>query len=108
MKNVHKIVLYLAAGALVALILLSLLPTADGSPGRRSKSKGGWGSSSSGGGSRSIFGGGKKKSRMGTLKKAAVIGATAYGGYQLGKLSTRFGGYHHSGEKKFKRSSMNS
>merc|ERR1719367_2553104 len=27
------------------------------------------------------------------LKKAAVIGATAYGAYQLGKLSGRFSGY---------------
>ena len=27
------------------------------------------------------------------LKKAAVIGAVAYGGYQLGKLSTGFGNY---------------
>lgn len=32
---------------------------------------------------------------MSTLKKAAVIGAVAYGGYQLGKLSGRFGGYGH-------------
>ena len=31
---------------------------------------------------------------MKTLKKAAVIGAVAYGGYQLGKLST---GYSHWG-----------
>ena len=31
---------------------------------------------------------------MKTLKKAAVIGAVAYGGYQLGKLS---GGYSHWG-----------
>ena len=27
------------------------------------------------------------------MKKAAVIGAVAYGGYQLGKLSTGFGNY---------------
>lgn len=27
-----------------------------------------------------------------TLKKAAVIGAVAYGSYQIGKLSSRFGG----------------
>jgi len=36
----------------------------------------------------------KKKSKTkSNLKKAAVIGATAYGAYQLGKLSNRFGGY---------------
>ena len=36
----------------------------------------------------------KKKSKTkSTLKKAAVIGVTAYGAYQLGKLSNRFGGY---------------
>ena len=35
--------------------------------------------------------GGKKKSKTkSNLKKAAVIGATAYGAYQLGKLSGRF------------------
>ena len=37
----------------------------------------------------------KKKSKTkSNLKKAAVIGATAYGAYQLGKLSNSFGGYH--------------
>ena len=35
----------------------------------------------------------KKKSKYSTLKKAAVIGLAAYGGYQLGKLSGRFGGW---------------
>lgn len=40
------------------------------------------------------YGGGKKSSSgMKTLKKAAVIGAVAYGGYQLGKLSGRFNNY---------------
>ena len=39
----------------------------------------------------------KKKSKHSTLKKAAVIGATAYGAYQLGKLSGGFGHYHHGG-----------
>ena len=32
----------------------------------------------------------KKSSGMKTLKKAAVIGAVAYGGYQLGKLSGHY------------------
>ena len=37
----------------------------------------------------------KKKSKTkSNLKKAAVIGATAYGAYQLGKLSNSFGGYN--------------
>ena len=36
----------------------------------------------------------KKKSKTKSyLKKAAVIGVTAYGAYQLGKLSNRFSGY---------------
>ena len=39
----------------------------------------------------------KKGGKMSTLKKAAVIGATAYGAYQLGKLSGSFGSYHHGG-----------
>ena len=43
--------------------------------------------------------GGKKKGGMGkTLKKAAVIGAVAYGSYQLGKMSGNFGRYHHGGQ----------
>jgi len=37
----------------------------------------------------------KKGSKMKTLKKAAVIGAVAYGGYQLGKLSTGYGHWNH-------------
>jgi len=42
---------------------------------------------------------GKKKGGMGkTLKKAAVIGAVAYGSYQLGKMSGNFGRYHHGGQ----------
>ena len=48
---------------------------------------GSYGSSSYG----SSGGGYKKKSKTKSrLKKAAVIGATAYGAYQLGKLSGRF------------------
>ena len=35
----------------------------------------------------------KKKSKYGTLKKAAVIGAAAYGGYQLGKLTSHYGSW---------------
>lgn len=44
-----------------------------------------------------IFGGGSRsggRSKGTTLKKAAVIGATAYGTYQLGKLSGRFSDFH--------------
>ena len=37
---------------------------------------------------------GKKKKGMSTLKKAAVIGAVAYGSYQIDKMSS---GYSHWG-----------
>ena len=64
------------------------------------KNKGPGGSSSSGGYSAGGFSsaglGGKTKKHSklgGRLKKAAVIGAVAYGGYQLGKLSGSFGSW---------------
>ncbi len=68
-----------------------LLPEADS----KGRSKSSWFGSkkktSSGGG---LFGGSsRRKSKYGTLKKAAVIGASVYGGYQLGKLTSRFGHY---------------
>jgi len=47
----------------------------------------------------SNYGGGKKKGGMGkTLKKAAVIGAVAYGSYQIGKMTNNFGHYRHGGQ----------
>ena len=53
------------------------------------------------GSSSSNFGGSgykKKGGTMKTLKKAAVIGAVAYGSYKVGQLSSRFsGGYHGMG-----------
>ena len=44
-----------------------------------------------------MFGSGKKSSKTKTLKKAAMIGGGAYVGYQLGKATGRFGGWHHGG-----------
>jgi len=68
-----------------------------GSRGRSSSSSRGSSSSSSyGRGSSSSSGSGgykKKSSTKSKLKKAAVLGATAYGAYQLGKLSGRFSSY---------------
>ncbi len=88
---------------LSALLVMALLDVADG--GRR-KSSGGFGSwgkkktsyGSNNYGSKSNWGSSgykKKGGAMKTLKKAAVIGAVAYGGYQLGKLSGRFHSYGH-------------
>jgi len=37
---------------------------------------------------------GKKKGKYSTLKKAAVIGAVAYGSYQIGKMSTGYNSWH--------------
>lgn len=37
---------------------------------------------------------GKKKKGMSTLKKAAVLGAVAYGSYQIGKMSSGYGGWN--------------
>jgi len=87
------------------IVVIFILAQADGSPspGRRSggsRSRSSWGSSSnSNSRSRSNTGGGgyKKKKGMSTLKKAAIVGAVAYGSYQLGKATGRFGSYHHGG-----------
>ena len=38
-----------------------------------------------------------KSSTKSKVKKAALIGATAYGGYKLGKLSGRFSSFRHRG-----------
>merc|ERR1711971_357954 len=35
----------------------------------------------------------KKQKAISTLKKAAVVGAVAYGAYQIGKMTSRFGSY---------------
>merc|ERR1712217_48619 len=35
----------------------------------------------------------KKKKALSTLKKVAVVGAVAYGAYQIGKMTSRFGSY---------------
>ena len=50
-----------------------------------SRGKGGFGGSSSG-----------KSKSFSTLKKVAVVGAVAYGGYKLGQLSTRFDGSYNN------------
>ncbi|XP_040573869.1 uncharacterized protein [Lepeophtheirus salmonis] len=42
------------------------------------------------------FGKKKKGSKLKTLKKAAVIGAVAYGGYKVGQLTSRFSNFGHS------------
>ena len=41
----------------------------------------------------SSFGSSSGKRVFPTLKKVAVVGAVAYGGYKLGQLSTRFDGF---------------
>jgi len=76
-------------------------------PGRRGGgggSRGGSRSSSSSRGSSwgrskpSGSGGYKKKSSTKSkLKKAAIVGAGVYGGYQLGKLTSKFSGYRGGG-----------
>merc|ERR1719312_1533962 len=46
---------------------------------------------------RSSYSGGRKSSVKSKLKKAAVIGAVAYGSYQIGKATARFTHWSHSG-----------
>lgn len=101
--------LILVLGVLILIAVFVTIDESDAAPDpKRRKS----GSSRSSSGSSSWFGGSKnknkgygnsgyggnggykKKNKMkSNLKKAAVIGATAYGAYQLGKLSGRFSGY---------------
>merc|ERR1711890_124879 len=69
--------------------------------GSRGGSRGGWGGSSSRGSSSrgSSYGGSssykksKKSKAISTLKKVAVVGAVAYGAYQIGKMTSRFSNY---------------
>ena len=69
----------------------------DGSPKRRKGSSSGWFGSSKKENKNSWSGSGRKSSKGKTLKKAAMIGAGAYVGYQLGQATHRFGGWHHGG-----------
>ncbi len=63
-----------------------------------SSSGGGWfGSKKKTGYGSSGLGGHKKSKTMKTLKKAAVIGAVAYGSYKIGQLSSRFSTFGHGG-----------
>lgn len=104
---------FVLIGTLALILALFLyVDHAEAAPGRRGGSSGGgrksggiggWfsskkktGSIGGGGWSKPASGGnyGKKKGGLGSkLKKAAVIGAVAYGGYQLGKLSAGYGNW---------------
>lgn len=111
MKNTTYLIIVL--GVILAITILTSVDKSDASPApepKRRKSSSG-GSRKSNSGSSSWFGSSNKNKNSGgygnygnnnykkksktksTLKKAAVIGVTAYGAYQLGKLSNRFGGY---------------
>eukprot|EP00090_Calanus_glacialis_P028914 TRINITY_DN46358_c0_g1_i1.p1 TRINITY_DN46358_c0_g1~~TRINITY_DN46358_c0_g1_i1.p1 ORF type:complete len:202 (-),score=57.48 TRINITY_DN46358_c0_g1_i1:95-700(-) len=69
-----------------------------GGRGGGGRGGGGGGSRTSSSRSRSTYTGGKKKSSIKSkLKKAAVIGAVAYGAYQIGKATTRFAHWSHQG-----------
>jgi len=102
--------LLLLVGISLVIAVLVSIDESEAAPEPKRRSGGSRKSSSSGS---SWFGGSKKKNNgysntgyggsntykkksktKSTLKKAAVIGATAYGAYQLGKLSNSFGGYH--------------
>lgn len=106
MKKPSYIILIAVALLFIAVFIsideseASPAPRRKSSGGRRkssSGSSGGWGGSNTKTNSNSGYGGNggyKKKNKMkSNLKKAAVIGATAYGAYQIGKLSGRFGNY---------------
>merc|ERR1711892_694612 len=68
-----------------------------GGGGRTGGRTGGYGSRTSSSRSRSSYSGGKKSSIKSKLKKAAVIGAVAYGAYQIGKATSRFAHWSHQG-----------
>jgi len=88
----------------VTLTCLLVSEVVDASPGRKG---GGWGGRKSSSSSRGSYGGygsssnyGKKKKGIFTKKnlgRAAILGATAYGSYQLGKLAGKFSGFHGHG-----------
>jgi hypothetical protein len=103
----------IAIGIVVVIAAFTIVDQSEAAP--EPKRRSGGSSRKSGSSGTSWFGGGKKQSNSGSswfggskktqntgyggkkksktksnLKKAAVIGATAYGAYQLGKLSGRF------------------
>jgi len=120
MKNTTYLILIL--GVILAITIMTFIDQSDASPAPEPKRRKSGGSRKSSSGT-SWWGGSNKQKNSGygnsgygnsgygnsgyannykpkkksktksTLKKAAVIGATAYGAYQLGKLSTRFSGY---------------
>jgi len=53
-----------------------------------------YGSNGGYGNNNNNYGGKKKSKKMSTLKKAAVLGAVAYGSYQIGKMSSGYGGWN--------------
>jgi len=88
--------------ALILCLVLCLVQVegrrGGGGRSRSSSGRSSWGSSSNKnnyGSSSSSSGGRKKFSNR--LKTAAAVGAGAYVGYQLGKMTGRFGNYHHGG-----------
>jgi len=108
----NKIRMHVSLCSVLLLSLVIIQTHGYPEPGRRGGgSRGGRGSSWGGSNSRRNSGnygqnknyggnyyGGKKSGGMKkTLKKAAVIGAVAYGSYQLGKMTGRWGSYHHGG-----------
>jgi len=126
MKNTTYLILVL--GVILAITILTSVDRSDASPAPEPKRRKSGGSRSSSKGSSSWFGSSNKNKNSGgygnygnnykkksktksTLKKAAVIGVTAYGAYQLGKLSSRFSGYgggygyggHHYGYREWNR-----
>lgn len=105
--------LLLVVSIILLVAVLSNIDESDAAPEPRKRGGGGSKKSSGSSGFGSLFGGSKKKNKgysnsggyggsnykkksktKSNLKKAAVIGATAYGAYQLGKLSNSFGGYN--------------
>lgn len=87
-------------GVLLLLVLVVTVNSKRGGGGRGGGGRSGGRVGGRTGGysrGRSGWSGGKKSSVKSKLKKAAVIGAVAYGSYQLGKATARFAHWSHTG-----------
>lgn len=82
---------------LVLLIIVCCLLECEGAPKKKKGSSGWFGSSKKKNNDVSSYGSHKKSKKMKNLKKAAIVGAGVYAGYQIGKATSRFGGYRHGG-----------
>ena len=87
LDNVQNLVGFFFDGSPMSYWLLS---QCEGAPKKKKGSSGWFGSSKKKNNDVSSYGSHKKSKKMKNLKKAAIVGAGVYAGYQIGKATSRF------------------